>query len=261
MASSWFSCGILAFALLMSAPSLRADPLNTTYDRYIATGDLMKKATRLLAEGRLKDAKDAFEACVRQVPDHYEAHYFLAQLAYESRDYPAALTQIQIAIHSLGEMARSFDHETAASQKRIAARRAEYQHVLDQIMQQIGGSGACRAATVIDARQSIQALDQEADSSNGGAKPFAIPAAYYFVEGNCLLRLHRNAEAREQYTKAIQTDPKHAESWNNLTYLWFADHDVAKARETLQRAEALGVTLNPALKQAILEAGKKDGAR
>lgn len=128
-------------------------------------------------------------------------------------------------------------------------------------MQQIGGSGACRAATVVEARQSIQALDQEAASSTAGAKPFAIPAAYYFVEGNCLLRLHRNAEAREQYPKAIQADPKHTESWNNLAYLWFLDHDLTKARETLQKAEAMGVSLNPALKQAILEAGKKDGAR
>lgn len=81
MASSWFSCAILTFSLLMSAPSPRADPLDTTYERYIATGDLMKKATGRLAEGRLKDAKGAFEACVRQVPDHYEAHYLLAQLA------------------------------------------------------------------------------------------------------------------------------------------------------------------------------------
>jgi tetratricopeptide (TPR) repeat protein len=171
-----------------------------------------------------------------------------------------ALEHIQTAIRSMENLGKAYDQQSLENQKRIAATRAIVQLQIDAALNRNEGSGGCVAPMISEDRQTLQELDEAAASPFSGEKPFGIPAVFYCLKGNCLLRLRRNADSREQYEKALQADPKYTEAWNNLAYLWFADHDPDQALRVLQRADAKGVTVNPALKQAILDAAKKNTA-
>lgn len=259
MVKSKLLVGMVLLGILLPIPRLRAVSSFENYEKYATTKDLIKKGVLLLKERKLNDAKGIFEQCLKQIPDHYEAHFFLSELAYENRDYAAALEHIQIAIRSLENMGRAYSQQSLENQKRIAADREFIQHGLDWIMTRSeGGSGACNAPIATEDRQILLELDQSAAASFPKEKPFDIPAVFFCLKGNCLLRLRRNADSREQYEKALRTYPKYSEAWNNLAYLWFADHHPDRALETLHRADAEGVTINPALKQTILEAAKKN---
>jgi len=262
MRYSPFSQGVLILGLLLSVPHLRASGPDGTYERYPPTKGLIDKAIRLLRERKLNDAKGLFETCLKEVPGHYEARFYLAQLSYENKDYAGALEHIRIAIRSLEELERTYNEITMEGRKRMAEVRQSFQHSVDWMMQRSeGGLNTCNASAINEANQSIQALDQAIAAPFSADKPFAIPAVFHFVNGNCLLRLKRNPEAREAYARAIQSDPKHADSWNNLTYLWLVEKDPMTALETLRRAEAKGVTINPGLKEAVLLAAKKSDAK
>jgi tetratricopeptide (TPR) repeat protein len=253
--------GLVLLGALLPIPALRAVSPEVGYEKYVTTKDLMKKGVLLLNERKLNDAKATFEQCLKQVPDHYEARFFLGALAYENRDYAAALEHIQTAIQSLENLGKAYDRQSLENQKRIAAAREAVQLALDTMMiRSGGGSGGCNASIVSEDRMALQELDQAAASPFSGEKAFGIPAVFYCLKGNCLLRLRRNADSREQYEKAVLVDPKYTEAWNNLAYLWFADHDPDQALEILQRAGAKGVTINPALKQTILDAAKTNTA-
>jgi tetratricopeptide (TPR) repeat protein len=120
--------------------------------------------------------------------------------------------------------------------------------------------GGCNAPIASADRMALQELDQAAASTFSEEKPFSIPAVFYCLKGNCLLRLRQNAASREQYEKALQADPKYAEAWNNLAYLWFIDRDLNNALATIQQADAVGISIKPDLKEAVLQAAKKQGA-
>ncbi len=260
MMKSRFTQGLLLLSLLSSVPPLRAAGQGAGHERYLGTKDSIDKAIRLLKEGKLNDAKTLFEKCTKQVPGHYVAYYYLAQLAYENKEYQNALEHIQTAISSLDALSRVYDQKSIEYQRHVAETTESLQQLGN--MSRVGSEGGgCMSATLNNAGQSIRKLQLAESALLSGEKPYSVPAGFYFVEGNCLLRLKRNAEAREQYARALQVDPKHTESWNNLSYLWYLDKDPAAALETIREAEAKGVVINPALKSAILEAAKAGGSK
>jgi len=262
MMKSKFSLGMLLLGQILVVSPLHTAPPDATYERYLSTKGPINKALLLLRERKLNDAKSVFEKCAKEVRGHYEAHFYLAQLAYENKDYGGALGHIRTAIHSLEELDQAYHEKSTENRKRMAERMQEFQHTVDLITQiSGGGSGGCKSGTLIEANQSIRDLEQATSSPLATDQPFAIPAVFHFVNGNCLLRLKRNAEARDAYASAIQSDPNHADSWNNLTYLWLVEKDPMTALKTLRGAEAKGVTIHPGLKEAVLLAAKQSDAK
>lgn len=261
MRHSRYRAARLVLGLVLLIPPLIAAPQGTGYENYRLSHGQMTRAIQLLAEGKLNDAKGLFEKCTRQVAGHYEAHFYLAQLAYSNKDFSSALEHIQTAIHSLEELERFYNQQSTESRKRLAESKESFQHIVDQITQASeGGSGGCKAAVLIEANHSVREMENAASSPFGPERPFAVPAVFHFVRGNCLLRLKRNAEARDQYAKAIQLDPNRADAWNNLTYLWFIDRDLGNALATIRQADTKGITIKPDLKEAILAAAQKRDA-
>jgi tetratricopeptide (TPR) repeat protein len=251
---------LLTLGLLAAVAPIQAETQTTGTERYLATKGLIQNAIRLLEERKLNDAKSILETCAQQIPDHYQAHFYLAQLDYENRDYPRALEHIQTAIRSLEELDRVYIPPPFEARKNAAEKRQEEQlnqTLITGVIMVGGERRSCKTVLASPASPAVPEFDLKASSSEPAGRPFAVPAAFYFVKGNCLLRLKRHAEAREQYTKAIQADPKHTDSWNNMAYSWFADQDRTAAMETLRQAEAKGITINAALRLAIVEAAKK----
>jgi len=86
-----------------------------------------------------------------------------------------------------------------------------------------------------------------------------IPANYFYIHGNILFRLKDYANARKQYLTAIQIDPKHGESYNNLANLYYMSHQYDEALDCLSQSISSGVKINENLKAAIFAAlGKPD---
>ena len=164
--------GMVLLATLLPMSGLRAGAPSMNYENYATTRGLMKQGVQLLKQRRLNDAKARFEQCLKQIPDHYEAHFFLSELAYENRDYGAALEHVQTAIRSLENLGKAYEQLSIANQKRIAAARDSIQLSLDWIMDRSGGGGGgCNAGTASDDRMALQELDQAATT------PFACSAA------------------------------------------------------------------------------------
>ena len=63
--------------------------------------------------------------------------------------------------------------------------------------------------------------------------------------------------ALDQYLKAVDVDPKHGNSYNNIANLYYMGREYEKAREYLAKAEANGAKINPAFKDAIAKALNK----
>lgn len=64
-------------------------------------------------------------------------------------------------------------------------------------------------------------------------------------------------EAGSQYLRAIESDARHAGADNNLINLCYIVKDYENALKYIQQAETSGVTLNPKLKQAVIQLAKK----
>ena len=255
--------GMLILGLLVALLPLHPEGQDSVFDGYFKAKDLIERAVRLLGERKLNDAKSTFEKAAKQVPGHYEAHFYLAQLAYENKDYASALEHVRTAIHSLDELDQVYKRQSVEKRKRIDARRRERQERMQSLKTISGGEamGGCAKFLFLKDMRSTEEPDRAKASSSATEDPFAVPAVYHFVHGNCLLRLKRNAEAREQYARAIQADPQHADSWNNLVYLWFTEKNLTNAQETIRQAEAKGVAINPALKKAVLDAPQESAAK
>ena len=57
--------------------------------------------------------------------------------------------------------------------------------------------------------------------------------------------------------KAVEVDPKHGNSYNNIANLYYMGKQYDKAQEYLDKAEANGAKINPAFKQALAKALNK----
>jgi tetratricopeptide (TPR) repeat protein len=72
-----------------------------------------------------------------------------------------------------------------------------------------------------------------------------LPVAYLYM-GNVFLQKNELGEAESYYKKAIEKDPKNADSYNNLAWLYY------EKRENLDEAESLAMKameLNPSKKE------------
>lgn len=84
-----------------------------------------------------------------------------------------------------------------------------------------------------------------------GRELFAVPAAYTFLEGNCLFRLGRWAEAATRYQAILQVERDHTGAWNNLIQMKVLMKDGAGAKADLEAAEARKVPIQPAIKKQV----------
>ena len=60
----------------------------------------------------------------------------------------------------------------------------------------------------------------------------------YLVKGNV-------GQAISNYTKAIETNPKDGEAYNNRAVMYFGEREYAKAKEDIRKAQALGYEVSP----------------
>jgi len=240
---------------LLGAPQAATpfvDP--SIYGRQAALRSVMEQAQKDLEARRFAQAAHGAEVCLQKLPDYFEAHYLLAQVAYEYRDFEGALAHLRVAEKNLQDLARLYQSQRDAIRAQDDADLMEAEANFDQLSARGVDPSACSGILYRIRQRNIDDLQARKGSIHDRELPFSIPAQYFFLHGNCLFRLGRPAEAAAHYHLAVETDPAFGPAWNNLLSLECQAGDFAQARADLARAEAAHVAVRPELKQAVLAA-------
>jgi len=246
---------ILCAGLLgLLPPALMAAEAGDTslFQRYATLNARVEQAGQAVAARRFAEAQRFLEPCLQKVPDHFEAHFLLARMAYEGRNFAGALAHMEIAERSLADLDRRYHEEQAALQALDVAEEQAYRDSLDNLAARGADPGGCSANLYLVKQSAIDYLEKKKGHLYDRENPFAVPAGYSFLHGNCLYRLGRKDEALAQYRQAILVDPSQADAWNNLIALLLEVRNLPQARTELARAEAAHVLLRPGLRQAVL---------
>ncbi|HEY3399333.1 MAG TPA: tetratricopeptide repeat protein [Geothrix sp.] len=246
---------VLACLLAVGQGVAAEPPGDTTlFRRYIALDGAVQRAGREVAARRFEEAQRLLEPCLTQVPDHFEAHYLLARMAYEARDFTGALVHVERSERSLADLDHRYREEMAALKAEAEAEEVATRASLDYLYARGADPGSCSAILFQVKRNALEFLEAKKGHLNDRENPFGVPADYRFLHGNCLYRLGRRAEALGQYRLAVEQDRAHANAWNNLISLQWEAKAYAQAHADLVRAETLRISIRPDLKKAVLEA-------
>ncbi len=229
-------------------------PLDSSlFRRYAGLRSRIREARQLLDQRQFEASRRLLQACLKAIPDHAEAHYLLAQMAYEERHFEEALAQAQWAERSLVGLEQLSRAELAAAEARDAALDAALQSSLSNLdatgVDPRGCSGSLftiRQHALDDQRQKLGRFEEQADVPG-------VPAELYLLQGNCLYRLKRFEAALACYQQALQKDPASPAAWNNVIGLCLGTGDLAQARNWASRATQANIALRPELKKALLE--------
>ncbi len=238
--------------VLMSFHRLQAQGAGETlFHRYRVVEPSVKKAVKAVEAHRLEEAKRLLEPVLKEVPDHAEAHFLLALMAYEARDFAGALDHIETSERSLTDLRQRY----AQVLEKMKDDDEEDARVTQDSLNHLVDAGYDSINDILeDKRQRLKDLKAKDGALFNREMSFAVPSVYSFLHGNCLYRLGRSTEAAGQYTRAIQSDPANAKAWNNLISLYWEGKDLDQARTTLAKAESAGVVIQPKLKQSVLMA-------
>jgi tetratricopeptide (TPR) repeat protein len=254
------SCSLVLLAGL-TAPPVHAcmvpvegagAPLDSSlFRRYAGLQSRIREARQLMNQRQFEASRHLLQVCFKAIPDHAEAHYLLAQMAYEERRFEEALAQAQWAERSLVALEQLHRTELAAAEARDAALDAALQSSLSNLdaagVDPRGCSGSLfttRQHALDDQRQKLGRFEEQADVPG-------VPAVLYLLQGNCLVRLKRSEAALACYQLALQKDPASPTAWNNVIGVFLGTGDLAQARDWASRATQANIALRPELKKAL----------
>lgn len=210
------------------------------------------KGIEAFGEGRYEDAAPLFEECVRKMPRHAYARYYLANLAYIKADYERALVEMERSLENFDFMAELGDHAVKLKLKKIES----YEQMVVDEWDNTNSCRESRELEAIDDQLTEEKSRVELAARKRGEARLRQKAHFAYFLGNVLFQLQRRPEAAERYRQAIDLDPRHADAFNNLAAIAYLAGDFAAAGDCLERAEARGLedNVNLKLKHLVYEA-------
>lgn len=203
------------------------------FQKYQAANKRFEKGKEEFGKNKIDKAEKEFNECLNIMPEHADANFMLAQIAYRKGDL---------------ELARSNMETAKENYHFIVKMKMNMEQVRILKMQE------ARDAGTYDER-GTQALDHRL------ARPVAtkeeIPADYHYIHGNILFKLKEFQEAHDMYVQAVMTDPKHKDAYNNLINIYLLSKQYQKGLDYLKIAEDNNVEINQKLKEALLKAAGK----
>jgi tetratricopeptide (TPR) repeat protein len=240
---------------LSGAPSEVSTPRDEDafLQRYAGYRGAILEAKRLVNQRQFIEARRMLQPCLVAVPEHWEAHYLLAQMAYEEKNVEESLAHVETAEGSLLKLDQRRRAAMEAAKAQEALQEAALQNSLSQLDTTgldphgcMGGELAVRQHALNDQRQTL-------GRAHDDTLPQPIPAELQLLHGNCLYRLKRFDEAKEHYQLAIEKDPAGPYAWNNLIGLYLESGEPGLAKTWLSRALNARVALRPELIKAVQE--------
>ncbi len=223
---------------------------------YRQAANAVKKGSEALQANDLDGARAQFEAALHLVPWLAEAHLGLGHIAMRAQRWDAALVEYQAAEKGYREAA---DRRSRAEFQRYFDARSQENLLRDELNQSQNTN-----VKMSEGRRNQLAVTGESrvDDARRAALPTAaastvVPAEVYFLVGNAQFRLDRMDEAQASWEECVKVDPAFPPVYNNLALAYFKAGRMADARFALDRAEALGIKVNPKFRAAVDQAVEK----
>lgn len=203
------------------------------FQKYQAANKRFEQGKKEFGKGKIDKAEKEFTECLNIMPEHADAQFMLAQIAYKKGDLELARSRMETAkenYHFIVKMKMNMD-QIRILKTQEARDSGRYDEV------------------------GTEALDHRLN------RPVAtkeeIPADYHYIHGNILFKLREFQEAHDMYVKAIAIDPKHKDAYNNLINIYLMSKQYQKGLDYLKMAEDNHVKINEKLKEALLKAAGK----
>lgn len=246
--------GVIGFCSLAYRPLTAQVIGSSEFRQYKALNPSIERAFKALKAHRFEESKAILKPCLEAIPNHFEAHYILALMDYEARDYPSVLAHLDISERTLAALDRSYRSHVAELKARGDANEQTAKDNLAAASSHTSDPTGFSAPKLASLGMEVKIAEAENKPVEGLQNPYAVPGDYLYLRGNALLRLGRRDEARDLYRKTVAADAGHANAWNNLIALGLGARDLEVARKDLTQAEKVGITIRPELKRAVLEA-------
>lgn len=253
---------LAAIALVLGAPAALAQSPGQSE---VKTADAQVARSWRDAAVKLEKARAAFEkkdyekarteakAALDLAPSMPDAHLLVAKVAYLGKDYPVALEEVVAAkdgFEKSAAMRTRMQDDRVDGYRRKAREKQDSINELRIRMSQVPSDQQQQIQIQVTQLESDK-LDLEKLIQEAPAVDAPVPAEYFFLHGNVLLRTKRYDEAVVQYDEALKRNPAYADAANNLASLWYSARQYGKAKAVVEKAEAAGAVLNPELKKAI----------
>jgi tetratricopeptide (TPR) repeat protein len=259
---------MLCFGMLSFGQEGLAREETELFKKYKSLNKNYEKGKMYFAREDYKKAKKEFTKILKELPEHADALFFMSQVFYKEGDLKDALDYVQKAKDNYAFTARMKIEMEKVSRQKLEEKKLNLEDKIEELENQKavlpqtseageeGEDRKKRLQTRIDEyKQQIESIDAQL------ALPLPsmdeIPAEYCYINGNIYFRMKKFQEAHDQYQEAIQIDPTHGDSYNNLAALYFQVKQYQKAMDYLEQAEANGAKVNPEFKKAVLKALEK----
>jgi tetratricopeptide (TPR) repeat protein len=231
---------VLAFCNLESIASPTPAEIREA-DRYSQFGN------KALKTGNLRKAKVLFEKALEKLPDFPDAHLGLGHLAMNEANFAIALREYCQARDAYTSMEDALLELQVAHYNEAQAQIGKVRGEIQYYHQILAGRGALDAPLlerrVIDLEAAVQQLEL-IRPPRASAKQEAPGEVHFFI-GNALFNLDRLDEAVDEWAACSRINPKFPLVYNNLAVAYWKKGEIDRARQSLSRAESLGLRVNP----------------
>lgn len=246
---------VSAFLVLLFLGPLRGQttkPVDEAWEQLKAAGPHYARGLKAFRAGRTDDAAAAFDACLRAMPRHAFALYYLANLAYIRADYEGALPLMERSLAAFDLMRELHDHAVGLEDRRTDA----FRQMLDTEYASTSSCRTSRELEAIDGQINDEKSKRDLRARQEREALLRQKAHYTYFLGNVFFQLRRFPEAQKMYGDAIALDPRHADAYNNLAAVLYMAGEPVTALGYLESAEKRGLedNVNLTLKKLVLEA-------
>jgi len=230
------------------------------FQRYKIANNYFKKGKKNFLKEDYRKAEKELKKCLKRMPEHSGAYFFLSQISYKWGNLEKSLEEIENAKKNYAYIGKVKTNIEQLYILELQELKMQKQEKLGLLRESLSRSQDASKRSQIEA--GIGTVEADIGTINSQlsrplSSPEQMPADYFYFHGNILFKLKRYEEANNQYQEAIKINPQHGDAYNNLASLWYLDKQYQKAMDYLEQAEANGAKINPEFKKTILKAIEK----
>ncbi|UCF66545.1 MAG: tetratricopeptide repeat protein [Acidobacteriota bacterium] len=212
------------------------------------------KGDKALEAGNLERARKYYGKALDAVVDFADAHVGLGHIAMREQEFADALAAFERARDGYIVMGDALYNQKAKdyydSQDKIRELQAALSSLRTQRPSASGATSDFRTQQRITQLETeIQRLQNTDPPSEAEARE--VPGKIFFYIGNALSRLQRVEDATAAWEQCVEKDPDFAPVYNNLAVAYWQAQRLKEAQSCVEKAESLGVTVNPAFKAEL----------
>lgn len=235
---------VVSLLFLGAGPSDTARDVERAY-RFSQRGE------RALKAGNLDKARGYFQKALEVMPGFSMAHMGLGHVAMQSRQFDAALEsyrQAEFGYQEMGDALLELEVDRYSESRTTLVKRQNEVLNLQNMIPRLKTPQQLQMvrSRILSLEDEIRVLEaMPIPTPEAAHEP---PARLHFFIGNALINLDRTREAIREYQQCAERSPGFALAHHNLAVSFWKAGELDNARAHLDRAEELGLPVNPELR-------------